>query len=94
MNGERSDADLTLDFVPGLLRISRVLDVEQFIIDSRERLPYIFVMPAGSKDHMPERERGGDLLGMYWSFFKFITSSKGFRSKGILHVFSVMIHFI
>lgn len=57
MNSECCDADLTLDFLPGLFWVSRVLDVKQCIVDPRKRLSCIFIMAAGSKNHMPETER-------------------------------------
>lgn len=56
MDGERSVAYLTLDFIPGLLWVSRVLNVKQGIVDPGKRLTCILVMAAGSKDHMPETD--------------------------------------
>lgn len=56
LDGERRYADLTLDFLPGLLWVGRVLDVKQRVVDPREGLPCIFVVAAGCKDHMPETE--------------------------------------
>lgn len=58
MDGERCDAYLSLDFLPGPLRVSGVLDVKQCIIDAGERLSGVFIMAAGSENHMPENRDG------------------------------------
>lgn len=42
------------DFVPGTFWVRRVLDVEQCVIDPRERLSCILIVAAGSKYNMPK----------------------------------------
>lgn len=54
MDGERRNADLPLNLLPGLVRVGGVVDVKQRIIDPRERLPCIFIMAAGRKNHVSE----------------------------------------
>lgn len=58
MDGERCYADLPLDLLPGLLRLGRVADVKQCIIDPRERLSCIFIMAAWRENHVSENTGG------------------------------------
>lgn len=58
MDGECRDAYLALDFLPRLLRVGRVLDVKQCVVDARKRLSGVFIMAAGSENHMPENRDG------------------------------------
>lgn len=54
MHGERCNADLSLNFLPGLLGLGGVVDVKQRIVDPGERLSCIFIMAAGSENHVSE----------------------------------------
>lgn len=58
MDGERRDAYLSLDFLPGPLRVGGVLDVKQRVVDAGERLSGVFIVAAGSENHMPENGDG------------------------------------
>lgn len=58
MDGERRNAYLTLDFLPRPLRVGGVLDVKQRVVDAGERLSGVFIMAAGSENHMPENRDG------------------------------------
>lgn len=53
VDGEGSDADLSFDLVPGLLRLRCVLNVEQSVVDPGKRLARVFIVTAGSKNDMP-----------------------------------------
>lgn len=57
VDSERCNADLSLDFLPGLLWVSGVLNIKQCVIDPRERLACIFIMATRSENDMPERRR-------------------------------------
>lgn len=54
MDGERCNADLSLDFLPGLLGLGGVVDVKQRIVDAGKRLSCIFIMAAGCENHVSE----------------------------------------
>jgi len=56
VDGEGRNADLPLDFLPGLLLIGGILDVKQGVIDPWEGLACVFVMTAGSEDQMPAKQ--------------------------------------
>jgi len=58
VHGERRDADLALDFLPGRRRIRRVLDVEQRVVDPGECHAGVLILAAGSENHMPGTEEG------------------------------------
>lgn len=74
MDSERCNADLTLDFLPGLLGVGRVVDVKQRIVYPRERLSCIFIMAAGSENHVSKnRQKVMSLNGYRFKKMQYIT---------------------
>lgn len=74
VDGESGDADLPLHLAPGCLRLGRVLDVEQRVVNPGERLTCVLVVAARSKHDVSkggrEKQTGNEMNSFFHTIFR------------------------